>query len=455
MAKKEKGCLLFLLVICTILVVLIMGVKLFIHYRAFSHLSPEQRQEYEKWLHEKIIFPSEDIIVLPFEQSTIQASTALKEQWDKHDKAALQLAQQYNTIKNTEPGDLPESDIIALKENLTTFQPLLEAFRSVIDQPDYEIEALLETINSGVPTGIPVPNFLSIQSIVKICALQSMVLSLEGRHKEAFEYAGYIIKASRTHKYSLLISRLIGIAVYTIGAHVWHSAVVQCNDRNLLQETLTMQNQLRHPEEFITSEIPMMIQDAIGTIRIAQRKGIQANIQGMTGRQITAESFRIQAEYLEKVVLPYTNDAVQRSALQKAISGYRIGEAGAGGGCRTPRTFAARLVGSFARPVFYSIAVPNFGEASTRGRVSISKFELLRMFTASKIYRLEHGKNPAAPSDLIPKFFPTTPEDPFAQNFKAINHMFYSVGPDGIDQKAAVPYDPTNGTISSGDIFFH
>lgn len=454
MERKEKGCLLFFLLFITIVVVLLLAVKLYINYRVFSTLSPGQRKEYEIWLNEKISFHPEDIVVEPFGQSTILAASEFYKQWDTHAKAAVQFTQEYKKFKNMEPHDLTVSDINLLKSNLETFKPLLDAFRSIVEQPDYEIEAFPESATAQISQGIPVPDFLSLQCMAKICALQSLILSLEGRHKEAFQYAGIIIKSSRSHKYPLLITHLIRIALYSIGADVWKSAVERCNDYDLLRETLTTQNQLRHRDELMTSDVPVMILDNIGTIMIAQRKGIKSDIQGMTGQEITAESFRVQAVYLENLVLPKVNDAEQRSLIQKSIKGFRSLEAGVGGGSRNPQTLVARLVGSFARPLFYSITVPNFNEASIRAKVSCTKFDLLRIYTASKLYLLEHEDYPGLLNDLVPKYLPDLPEDPFGQKYKGINHLFYSVGADGVDQNTAILYDPTNGTISSGDIFF-
>ena len=46
-------------------------------------------------------------------------------------------------------------------------------------------------------------------------------------------------------------------------------------------------------------------------------------------------------------------------------------------------------------------------------------------------------------------------KDPFTENgLKYLNHSntFYSIGPDRVDQKLKILYDPTNGIFSSGDI---
>ena len=43
--------------------------------------------------------------------------------------------------------------------------------------------------------------------------------------------------------------------------------------------------------------------------------------------------------------------------------------------------------------------------------------------------------------------------DPFSgQPYRMINDNFYSIGPDGKDDRLRIIYDPTNGTYSAGDI---
>ena len=51
-------------------------------------------------------------------------------------------------------------------------------------------------------------------------------------------------------------------------------------------------------------------------------------------------------------------------------------------------------------------------------------------------------------SDTLSRF-----PDPFTgQPLRVANDRIWSLGPDGQDQSARVSYDPTNGTVSAGDI---
>lgn len=96
-------------------------------------------------------------------------------------------------------------------------------------------------------------------------------------------------------------------------------------------------------------------------------------------------------------------------------------------------------------------------EAETRENVAKTKFELLRTATAAKYKYITDGVFPKINSDFAPFLANGPSNDPFIdQPLKYFNgeekFVCYSVGPDKTDESAKTTYDPTNGTISGGDI---
>jgi len=102
-------------------------------------------------------------------------------------------------------------------------------------------------------------------------------------------------------------------------------------------------------------------------------------------------------------------------------------------------------------------------EASIRQSVARIKADLRSMATALESYFVDYNRYPSNPQNL------TTPVayltqlfgDPFAKGNESLqvgvtensdNWKAYSVGPDQEDNKGEIVYDPTNGTISKGDI---
>ena len=75
----------------------------------------------------------------------------------------------------------------------------------------------------------------------------------------------------------------------------------------------------------------------------------------------------------------------------------------------------------------------------------------------------EHGRYPETLDALAEKYFDAVPQDPYSDEefryeTRAGGYELWSLGPDGEDSRnqahrlGFVPYDPTNGTLSAGDI---
>jgi hypothetical protein len=76
-------------------------------------------------------------------------------------------------------------------------------------------------------------------------------------------------------------------------------------------------------------------------------------------------------------------------------------------------------------------------------------------------YRIEHGGYPSALGELVPRYFPTMPVDPWSgrelrycrhsETLYASGYLLYSVGMDGVDDGGlAPPSDPIAGITRSG-----
>ena len=97
-------------------------------------------------------------------------------------------------------------------------------------------------------------------------------------------------------------------------------------------------------------------------------------------------------------------------------------------------------------------------------------FTLKAVLFMSLVLLLRQSANPATvsglPAIIFPLEYPTLVEseiririarllkqgDPFGGELREIARERYSIGPDGQDDRLEVRYDPTNGTVSRGDI---
>ena len=101
---------------------------------------------------------------------------------------------------------------------------------------------------------------------------------------------------------------------------------------------------------------------------------------------------------------------------------------------------------------------PNYAEVETRWNMTEARSRLLLAGAAARYNFLKTGKFPREAAGFAPLFPNGLPQDPFSGTplrFIADRDPFvvYSVGPDEKDDGATFLYDPTNGTITPGDIF--
>ncbi len=94
---------------------------------------------------------------------------------------------------------------------------------------------------------------------------------------------------------------------------------------------------------------------------------------------------------------------------------------------------------------------------NARERVVDANFMLVRMAVAAKRRFVAEQEFPRSADEFAPLLPAGPPQDPFTTaplRFFSQPNVFkcYSIGPDEQDDRASVSYDPTNGTVSRGDI---
>ena len=117
------------------------------------------------------------------------------------------------------------------------------------------------------------------------------------------------------------------------------------------------------------------------------------------------------------------------------------------------------MEGIGANPEFATDSVgANLSETRARWNVSETKPRLLLAGAAARYHFLTTGKFPGSPEQFAPLLPNGLPQDPFTTTTLRLisgkdSFVVYSVGPDAKDDAASLVYDPTNGTVSAGDIF--
>lgn len=109
-----------------------------------------------------------------------------------------------------------------------------------------------------------------------------------------------------------------------------------------------------------------------------------------------------------------------------------------------------------------AIAIPNFIEAQGRSKVSRVQAELRSINTGLESYFVDWNKYPQRLEQMTTPiaYITTIFNDPFntSDTYRYLldsgknSWKLYSVGPDKIDNEGEITYDPTNGSVSEGDI---
>jgi hypothetical protein len=97
--------------------------------------------------------------------------------------------------------------------------------------------------------------------------------------------------------------------------------------------------------------------------------------------------------------------------------------------------------------------------ARTRAAATVARFHLLRTTIALERYRKKRMEYPQRLVELVPKYTDRVAIDPFSGRAlryypKGGKYLLFSVGPDLTSHSGTIPYNPTNGLSSRGDIYF-
>jgi hypothetical protein len=117
--------------------------------------------------------------------------------------------------------------------------------------------------------------------------------------------------------------------------------------------------------------------------------------------------------------------------------------------------------GGKAEPASYD---PATGEAGARASVNRARSDMRSMATALEACFIDNNAYPAtfAQATTPIAYMTYAPADPFAtdagtpityvRSDDGLSWLTFSVGPDQTDSGGTPPYDPSNGTMSAGDI---
>jgi len=448
MNSKVKKYLKFFGTALGIIIILLLATYFIIRQIALSRLTPDERRQYKEWFTKKWYFEPEDLAAAPFSKDTIEAAKKLRTQYEIHKDKALRLVVHHRKFISSDGKSTDTVNMNNLIPDMVELEPMFSAFEGLVKKPDYDLTALRAGMEyHGMQT-------MSVSFINSLEYIKTCVLLYQGKIDEALQNAEITVCASRVPRYSSIISLFEGISSMQRGIKAWYAAVKQCNNAVLLRHSLERMRKVAPRKDLIVKDVPLMLLELIGAIRDAKKGGLAVrDIQGKTANEIALEAMRIYDEYMEKICLPSIREPAEKARREKilkeeidfsAVFGYKV---------------------KSLRGLFYKIASPFYNSwmltqyrsslplnpfnVHIRVQCALAYYDLLMLETERKIRKLEGG---GAEVSIIEKSL----KDVFSKDGQAYGEkpVFYSVGPDCIDQHASILYDPTNGTISPGDVFF-
>lgn len=262
------------------------------------------------------------------------------------------------------------------------------------------------------------------------------------------------------------------------GANAWHLLDQFTSTITSMDQRIAILPQVMAAKE--AQSEPTSIGDVFGwdwydRIFTCMRVFVQrSRLDLITGKNAEAEDLLVAAYHIGQLLSDDHNLGVQRSATGLrfiAASGLQEYGLNVSASTGTLEQLVTRFQALEAtdrsrdrtpQPEWRSIfGAPDEQEFKTRSNMTYARFDLARLAIAARAHLCESGSLPIGYIDLE-RFFPSAlPSDPFSSQplnmrtdeltSSAVLYC-YSVGPDKQDQFGKLLYDPTNGSISGGDI---
>ena len=268
-------------------------------------------------------------------------------------------------------------------------------------------------------------DFLFHSLITKIYALKAFYHAHSGHFSEAFDAAFIPLELARRHPASRFITHLVALNGISLSSRALLRLSQQCKDATILQGYLARLKEIDPLINLHVLDDPFFV-DTIGDLRVYGRAGHKVDLAATKPRSYFFH------QQMKGLMGPDKSD---------------------------PMSLMLHIP-TLSRPILellYSVSFQAREEAKVRENIPKVEIDLVRFHLAAKAIEINTGKWPATFNQLQITDFPNDLKDPFSNEnylWNAETRNLYGVGPDCNDDHAEVNYDPTNGILSSGDIFF-
>jgi hypothetical protein len=273
------------------------------------------------------------------------------------------------------------------------------------------------------------PNVLFGNALLTLLPMQASVQARRGEWADAFETCRVLLRLGQRHPGGHVYIHRFSLSCVESMAETVGRIVTDCTNADLLRAFLGDINARSDEIQLGALDDPMFL-NIVAELRFLKEKGEDVDLDSVKPRiYFWRQLVRIQEERGE---IPLFNYGTWRKFMR--IPGFR-------------------------RPV-EEMYIDSDWEFASDYHAVVEKqvkaeFDLARFALASRIEELETGRPAGDMSALVEKYLPNGLTDPFADaayRRDTETETVYSIGPDRADNQAKISYDPTNGTVSGGDI---
>lgn len=331
---------------------------------------------------------------------------------------------------------------------IARFEPSFEEIRK-----GAALDYAVNTIGDGGPFN-PVPNFLTPQTMTRILCLEGRWYESQDQPEKALD--DYLTALTMGRDYSApkasIISGLISVATQSTALkQITRFVSEPSTSRELVKRAAKRLQTIEATQGTLMDGIDSEFKCWQFFIDLARKDPQQlrekyADVFKQTGLPGGAEEFIKNVDQLDndhRRLFEWFNTMSQTPYWERAGKGFD--KAGY-------EKVVAELHPYIAKQA------PNFLEMNTRWKVMSALMVEARITAAVELYKRDKGSCPADLNALTPGFIEVVPIDPFSgkpfpYERNGDTYRLWSVGPDSSsDNAAGINYDPTNGTISPGDI---
>lgn len=387
-----------------------------IYLRNMNVMDVSELSAYNHWMNETIEYPAHYDDVKPFSDET------------------LQLAQEFVRIY---------SENKANKE--MDWNELHEVMSQLVVRPDYSIEALSDaTFHYNSNQGNYLFSFVDYNSLRILWDYESDQIH-EALHqnklRDAIDILSVKMGSLRVTSSGTLMDYLVGISGQKKMATDLQSCLDACVSMENHQSISAILSKYQKAQKWLKKDESFLTVDQLGILCHMKRKGLSYDLHEKTGGQIYALAALSEADYLEQNVLEEVSEAKKIKQIENMIKSYRslsvMFNKDSGMGLHNIPVISEKM-----RQMFFKSAKVNVEKIFTSQKQAQVLLDLMILASVQKGSELENKSDLQYPSNLVSKWIMSIPSDRYSPDEKPYQfngEYFYSIGPDGIDQKGKTP----------------